>query len=79
MRRRPLPVPERFTAADALRIALGLLMIPLGVLILVRTLSIAVTVTGILAGGAFVGFGVYRLWLAWNGYRLWRQSKGRVR
>jgi hypothetical protein len=52
-------------------------MIPLGIIILARTLSIAVTVTGVLVGGAFVGFGVYRLWLAWNRYRLYRQNKRR--
>lgn len=57
------------------RIGLGLLMIPLGVIILVRTLAIAVTVPGVLIGGAFVAFGVYRLWTAWSRYRLYRQSK----
>ena len=70
---RPLPPPEQFTLADACRIGLGLLMIPLGIIILVRTLAIAVTVTGVLVGGAFVAFGVYRLWLAWNRYHLYRQ------
>lgn len=80
MPRRPVPPPERFTVADALRIGLGVLMIPLGVIILVRTLSIAVTVPGILAGGAFIGLGVYRVWLAWSRYRLYRQgNKGSMR
>jgi len=48
-------------------------MIPLGVIILVRTLAIAVTLPGVLIGGAFVAFGVYRLWTAWSRYRLYRQ------
>ena len=80
MRRRPIPPPEQFTVADAVHIGLGVLMIPLGVIILVRTLSIAVTVPGILAGGAFVALGVYRVWLAWSRYRLYRlDNKGSVR
>lgn len=77
MPRRPLPLPEQFTAADLLRIGLGLLMIPLGIIILVRTLAIAVTVTGVLVGGAFVAFGLHRLWLAWTRYRLYRQNKSK--
>jgi hypothetical protein len=48
-------------------------MIPLGVIILVRTQAIAVTLPGVLIGGAFVAFGVYRLWTAWSRYRLYRQ------
>ena len=76
MRRLPLPAPERFTLADALRIALGFLMIPLGVVILVRTLSIAVTLTGVVTGLAFVAFGVYRTWMALVRYRLYRQTRG---
>jgi uncharacterized membrane protein HdeD (DUF308 family) len=73
--RNPILPPEQFTAADRFRIGLGLLMIPLGVIILVRTLAIDVTVPGVLIGFAFVAFGVYRLWTAWSRYRLYRQSK----
>ena len=79
MPRHPLPPPERFTVADGLRIGMGALMIPLGVMILVRTLSIAVTVPGLLVGAAFVAFGVHRLWLGWHGYRLYRQNRGTAR
>lgn len=75
MPRRPLPPLEQFTSADLLHIGLGLLMIPLGVIILVHTLSIAVTVPGVLVAGAFVAFGIHRLWLAWKRYRLYGQSK----
>ncbi len=76
MRRRTVPVPERVTAADVLRALMGLVMIPLGVTILVRTLSIAPTVPGVLTGCAFVAFGVHRLWTAWVGYRLYRRNRG---
>jgi hypothetical protein len=75
MPRLSLPAPEQFTAADALHIGLSLLMIPLGIVILARTLSIAVTASGVLVGGAFVAFGVYRLWLAGKRYRQYRQNK----
>jgi hypothetical protein len=79
MRRRPLPPPERFTVTDALHIAFGLLMIPLGIVILVRTLSIAVTVTGLLVGVVFIAFGIYRTWLACVRYRLYSRNKGNAR
>lgn len=80
MSKRPLPPPEQFTGGDLLRIGLGLLMIPLGVVILARTLSIALTVPGLLVGGTFVAFGIHRLWLGWSRYRLYRQNKrGSVR
>lgn len=75
MRRPPLPPPERFTVSDALHIALGLLMIPLGAVILWRTSAIAVTTSGLAVGLAFIGFGVYRSWLALSRYRLYRRTK----
>ena len=75
MSKHPFPPPEYLTLADLLRIGLGMLMVPLGVAILVRTLSIAVTVSGVLVGSAFVAFGIHRLWLAWSRYRLYRQNK----
>ena len=78
MRSRPMPPPERYTLADRLHIALGVLMIPLGITILVRTSSIAVTAPGLLIGAAFVGLGVHRVWLGWTRYRLYRQSKERA-
>ncbi len=52
-------------------------MVPLGMLILARTLSLAITVPGVLIGSAFIGLGIYRLWLAWGRYRLCRDYKRR--
>jgi len=75
MLKRPLPAPERFTSADLIHILLGMLMVPLGITILIRTLSSAAPTLGVLVGGAFVAFGIYRLWLAWSRYRLYRQRK----
>ena len=76
MRRRPLPAPEQLTTRDVLHVVLAALMAPLGVVILVRTLAIAPTVLGVLVGAAFIGFGVYRLWLAGSRYLAYRQNKG---
>ena len=76
MRRRPLAPPEKITASDVFRIVLGALFIPLGVVILARSVSLAFTVQGILAGSAFIAFGVYRLWTAWSRYRLYRSYRG---
>lgn len=76
MHREPLPAPERLTSRDVLQVILAAMMVPLGVAILVRTLAIAPTVLGVLVGAAFIGFGVYRLWLAGSRYVAYRQNKG---
>jgi len=73
--KRALPAPEQFTTADLMRIILGVLMIPLGLIIFVRTLSAGATALAVLVGAVFVTFGVYRLWLAWSRYGLYRRSK----
>ena len=75
MRKHRLPPPEKVASGDILRIALGVIFIPLGVVILVRTVSVAVTVPGILAGSAFIAFGIYRLWTAWSRYCLYRSYR----
>jgi hypothetical protein len=75
MRRQALPQPEFVTAGDVLRLMMAALMIPLGGIILVRTLSLTPTVMGMLVGCSFIGFGGYRLWLGCSRYRLYRQKK----
>lgn len=75
MSRDALPAPERFTVSDALHIILGILMIPLGALILLRTSSIAVTTPGVVVGLAFIALGVYRSRMALSRYRLYVQAK----
>jgi len=74
MRRRSIPAPELLSAGDVLRLVLAALMIPLGGIILVRTLSLAPTVMGMLVGCSFIGFGGYRLWLGCSRYRLYRRK-----
>lgn len=75
MRRQSLPEPEFMTAGDVLRLMMAGMMIPLGGIILVRTLSLAPTILGALVGCAFMGFGGYRLWVGCSRYRLYRRKK----
>jgi len=67
-----LPPPTQFTLADKYRIALGAAALVLGVVILWRTVSVAISPPAILVGLAFIGFGVYRLWLGYTRLRLWK-------
>jgi hypothetical protein len=72
-RRRLVPPPQRATWIDIYRIGLGMLMIPLGITILVRTISSGiVTLVAILMGTAFIAFGVYRLYVGLVRFRMYR-------
>jgi hypothetical protein len=74
----PLPAPERLTVADVYRAVLGLLAIPLGGVILVRSaIAGAMSPPAILLGVAFVGFGVYRTWFAVHRYQAFRLQRDR--
>ncbi len=66
MRFRNLPPPTQFTSSDKYRLVLGVAATLLGIVILWRTLSIAISPPAILIGLAFICFGVYRLWLVWT-------------
>ena len=71
-------MPERLTAADVYRVLLGLVAIPLGIIILYRSVSSgSLSVPAMLVGVAFVGFGVYRTWLAWQRYQMFRKLQDR--
>ncbi len=72
MRKQTLAPPTQFTRSDKARLALGALTIILGVVILWRTLPIAFSAQAIVVGFAFVGFGVYRLWLGYTRWKIWR-------
>lgn len=76
MRRRQAPPPEALTATDMAHIVFAFIMVPLGVLILVRTLQLAVSPLGILVGLSFSAFGIYRLRTAWQRYQMLRQRRG---
>ncbi len=83
MRRRQLVgPPARATWTDFYRIGLGLLMIPLGITILVRAfVTGVVSPPAILMGLAFIGFGIYRLYVGIVRYRMYRaqSDKGKER
>ncbi len=49
-----------------MRIAMGALILALGIVILWRTLPLGLTIQGIAVSAAFIGFGAYRLWLAYT-------------
>jgi uncharacterized membrane protein HdeD (DUF308 family) len=69
-----LPPPEKFTVRDALQILLGLVMIPLGAMILYNTLRLGAVVPALLIGGAFLAFGAYRTLFAWGRVRWYRET-----
>jgi len=73
--RRPIPPPEKLTVADIIHIILAVLMVPLGLIILFRNATTMRTITGWLVGAAFVGFGVYRLYLTIVRYRMLLQRR----
>ena len=66
MPKRNLPPPTQFTWADKYRIALAVIMLALGAVILWRTLAVAISPPALLVGLGFIGFGIYRLWLAFT-------------
>ena len=71
--RRLVPPPQKATWMDFYRIGLGLLMIPLGITILVRSISAGiVTLPAVLMGLAFIAFGAYRLYVGIVRYRMYR-------
>ncbi len=71
-----LPPPERITFKDILQILLGLVMSPLGLVILYKALTRGIVGTALLIGGAFVVLGVYRSLSAWGRWRWYRQLQG---
>ena len=52
---------QRYTAADAYRTLMGVLMVITGIVILVRTLPFGIHVQALLVGLGFIGVGAYRL------------------
>jgi len=74
--RRLVPPPSKATWMDAYRVGLGALMVLLGVIILVRTIAAGIyTLPAFLMGGAFIAFGVYRLYVGIVRYRMYRRMK----
>ena len=72
---RKLPPPTKFTITDKYRLVLGVLALVLGIVILWRTIAIAVSLPGLMVGIAFIGFGVYRLWLGYTRLKQLRMKR----
>jgi len=72
---RNLPPPMQFTLGDKYRLWLGAAAIVLGVVILWRTVPVAISPPAILIGLAFIGFGVHRLWLGYTRLKQWKSKK----
>ncbi len=73
LRGKSLPAPEKFTVRDAFQIGFGVLMIPLGLMMLYNTLTRGAVLPALLIGGAFVAFGVYRTMFAVGRIRWYRE------
>ncbi len=73
---RQLPPPQKFTLRDVLQILLGIIMVPLGLVILYRTWAAGAILPAILIGGAFIAFGIYRTLFAYGRIRWYLQSRG---
>ncbi len=75
VRRQKLAPPTEFTFGDKMRLAMGALILLLGFALLWRTLPLGLTPQAILASAAFIGFGVYRLWLGYTRLKEWKARK----
>ena len=67
---RKLPPPTKLTITDKYK-----LMLTLGVVILWQTVAIAVSPPALMIGIAFIGFGVYRLWLGYTRLKQLRKKE----
>ena len=72
---RKLPPPTKFAIIDKYKLVLGVIAIALGVVILWRTIPVAVSPPALMIGIAFIGFGVYRLWLGYTRIKQLRKKE----
>ena len=72
---RKLPPPTKFTITDKYKLLIGVIAIILGVVILWRTISVAISPPGLIVGFAFLGLGVYRLWLGYTRLKQLREKR----
>ena len=75
MRFRKLPPPTKFTIIDKYKLVLGVIAIALGVVILWRTIPVAISPPALMIGIAFIGFGIYRLWLGYTRIKQLRKKE----
>ena len=72
---RKLPPPTKFTITDKYKLLLGVIALILGVVILWRTIPVAISPPALMIGIAFIGFGVYRLWLGYTRIKQLRKKE----
>jgi hypothetical protein len=72
---RKLPPPTKFTITDKYKLVLGVIALGLGIVILWRTFTIAISPPALLVGFAFIGFGGYRLWLGYTRLKQLRNKR----
>ena len=72
---RKLPPPTKFTIIDKYKLVIGIIAIALGVVILWRTIPVAISPPALMIGIAFIGFGVYRLWLGYTRLKQLRKKE----
>ena len=75
MRFRKLPPPTKFTITDKYKLVLGVIALILGIVMLWRTIAIAVSPPAIMVAIAFIGFGAYRLWLGYTRLKQLREKR----
>ncbi len=66
LRRRRILPPTQFTLADKVRLAMGVVILTLGIVLLWRMLPLGLTPPALVVCAAFIGFGSYRLWLGYT-------------
>ena len=70
---RIVPPPEKIIWQDIYRFGLGLIMVPLGLLILFRAFQLHATSPGsVILGIIFIVFGIYRVYVGIVRYQLYR-------
>jgi hypothetical protein len=72
---RKLPPPTKFTITDKYKLTLGVMALILGIVILWRTIAIAISPPALVVGFAFIGFGGYRLWLGYTRLKQLRNKR----
>lgn len=75
LRRHRLLPPAQFTLGDKVRLALGVVILVLGIVLPWRMLPLGLTPQALVVSAAFIGFGLFRLWLGYTRLREYYQGQ----
>ncbi len=75
LRRHRLLPATQFTLGDKVRLALGVVILVLGIVLLWRVLPLGLTPQALAVSAAFIGFGLFRLWLGYTRLRVYYQGQ----